>query len=223
MERDGIPIQIFDEDGYEIQRRRASFKKTDLPHGILIKAEGLQDLFTRDEDGFEDAEDEVGAWSSTQFSFFPQAGLRTVGHFQAAGLFSKCYPLINRINNSLFSQEGDPEDDLEEAPQRQRAIWGISSKGYNAIMRQTRGKNMQYHEAQVGPVTRALAGAWTAPASGSPELQSAMAGQEHFSDAMPHDLFNSEVCKESAPRDFILENTYSVDMDAISEQHRTGR
>lgn len=98
VDDDGHPIPIYSQDGHHIQRRLGVFSKSSKPNGILVKSERLQNLFIRDigeldYDGSEDSSEVM-----IPFTFYPQAGLCTVGHFQAKGLIAACYPIVARIN-----------------------------------------------------------------------------------------------------------------------------
>ena len=216
------PIQIYSTDGDNIQRRLGLFDRNVRPHGILMKSGQLQSLFTCDN---ADDEDETALGTSVvPFTFYPQAGLRSVGHFQAKGLMGNCYPLLARINRSLNVNRvnnGDEEHQdghHDHAPYR-KIVYGISSQGYNAVTHSTRGRTAQHHDAQVGLVTGALAGAW---ATGNSEKRKAGELVRRCSRKMPHQSFADKIRNPEISRDLRLENVYCIDIGGLREDDQTG-
>ncbi|KAF9442204.1 hypothetical protein P691DRAFT_789934 [Macrolepiota fuliginosa MF-IS2] len=209
-DENGYQIPIFNDQGYHIQRRQAGFKKDEYPLGILIKSARLQDLFTRDND-------DMGTLDKVaDFDFYPQAGLRRVGHFQASGLMAQCYPLVSEIDRSLRPQD----DDMDGMHGDKGVVFGISSQGYNAVMHNTRGRMAQHHDAQVGLVTGALAGAWVPPNSSSGGKAARLL--QKCTHKMPHDAYSNKIKDPAITRDFRLENVYYIDMDGLPEGDRDG-
>ena len=210
----GQPIHIYSQDGHLIQRRLGIFSTTSKPHGILVKSERLQNLFIRDFDEFDDSGSDDGMNLTIPFTFYPQAGLRTVGHFQAKGLVAPCYPIIAKINHSI--QMGLRENNSAAS---RRVIHGISSQGYNAVTHHTRGRTAQHHDVQVGLVTGSLAGAWAVE---SKTIQTAQRLQKKCDHKMPHSAYAQKIDNPNICRDLRLENVYWIDMDALSDEQQNG-
>lgn len=244
VDESGKTLNLYCVEGYPVQRRMAAFQRDAPPYGVLLRADKMQDLFTRDID---DLEDEQGRMQSTNipFTFYPQAGLRSVGHFQAQGLIAACYPLLSKLNKSISAacqpspvidplSDDDFDTDGEEIDHGGRAraaqhgpalvvdkiiVHPISSQGYNAVTHNTRGRRAQHHEVQTGRVTGALAGAW---ATGNTNTDTANGLSTECNLKMPHKSFADKIKKPTISRDLRLENVYWIDMDALPTQCRDG-
>lgn len=247
VDEEGKPIHLYCVDGYPVQRRMAEFHPHAPPYGVLLKADKMQDLFTRK---VEDLDDE-GRLLPTHipFTFYPQAGLRSVGHFQAQGLIAACYPQLANVNKlisaacqpspALDPQSDDDdfymdmdEDEVQRGERRAQpahrgqvqlvkktVVHPISSQGYNSVTHNTRGRRAQHHEVQTGRVTGALAGAW---ATGKTNTDTASDLLSECNGKMPHDSFADKIRKPTISRDMRLENVYWIDMDALPAQSRHG-
>lgn len=239
----GKPIHLYCDKGYPIQRRMASFRPEDPSYGVLIKSENLQTLFTHSINDSDNDDGEDGPhMTQVPFTFYPQAGLRTVGHFQANGLIAPCYPILAKINKSISAASQPPpaprEDDVEmddedlgggerleaadadsELVPQKTVVHPISSQGYNAVTHNTRGRTAQHHEVQTGRVTCALAGAW---ATGHANTNIAYDVSMGCDIKLPHDAFADKIKNPEISRDLRLENVYWIDMNALSMDHRDG-
>lgn len=237
----GKPIHLYCEKGYPIQRRMAIFSPEARPYGVLIKSENLQTLFTHNIDNYNVVEG-VAQAATVLFTFYPQAGLRTVGHFQASGLIAACYPVLAQINRSISeasiptplsaaSEDADFDMDDEDtaggvgagrAPVSYKTIvHPISSQGYNAVTHSTRGRTAQHHEVQTGRVTGALAGAWAA--GNHTNVNTAYELATGCELKMPHEAFADKIKNPEISRDLRLENVYWIDMDTLSMDDQNGR
>jgi hypothetical protein len=145
-----------------------------IPGGILIRLNELGDLFhfhkslfTEDEDGEMQVRDQahgIKHWA------YPQAGLKTLGHFKANSLMSNLHPILADINQQVslvptpgLNSDDEFEDDIDSHMFSQDltpAIIGASSQGYNALMHRTHYR-VKNHKVQLGVIMNALAGAYT--------------------------------------------------------------
>lgn len=244
-----VPIHLYTQDGYPVQRRRATFNRSTSPFGVLIKSGNLEQLFTSSINSANGEHDQPQT-PNIPFTFYPQAGLRTVGHFQAKGLMAPCYSLVSQLNKDILasgrrrrrsahnaedsdsdsnhsaSDEGSEsdmsvDDEMANSSQRKRKIiHPISSQGYNAVTHHTRGRKAQHHEVQIGMVTGALAGAW---ATGTKNKNTAHRLDRDCSLNMPHQLFAEKIGRDEIPRDFRFENVYWIDIGALPKRHQNGR
>jgi hypothetical protein len=185
----------------------------------LVDLLRTRNLFTNDVDELLDEEP-----SSIDFTVYPQAGLRTVGHFQAKGLISGCYPLIRRINRRITNLTPDNmdiwddehNDNIADTP----VIHAIASQGYNAMMHHTRGRTAQHHEVQVGQVTSALAGLF---AKSPQHINVSKRLLRTCQQALPHQAFAEKIHCPAISTDLRLENVYYIDMKALRQDQRNGR
>lgn len=212
---DGFEVPLFSNDGFQIQRRTANFAYDTKPHGVLIDLLRTRNLFTNDVDELVDDPCDV------DFTVYPQSGLRTVGHFQAKGLISGCYPLLKRINALLRHRDGNYHDDEDNDDYLDTpAIHPIASQGYNAMMHHTRGRTAQHHEVQVGQVTAALAGMF---ANTPQHINLGKRLIRTCQQALPHQAFSEKIQSPAISTDLRLENVYYIDMNALRPDQRNGR
>ena len=131
----GYEIPWFTRDGLVIKRRAGIFTTRTQPHGILFDLPKLADLFIDDDDLFGER--------PIKYHVYPQAGLRSIGHFQAQGIMSPFKTLLEGLNHKLMIQEDDDDmmsqDSQDNIGQSQKPITGISSQGYNQVMHRIRG------------------------------------------------------------------------------------
>jgi hypothetical protein len=185
----------------------------------LVDLLRTRNLFTIDGDDLFDEDPSV-----IDFTVYPQAGLRTVGHFQAKGLISGCYPLIRRINRRLANLDSDNINDWDDENNEELldtpVIRAIASQGYNAMMHHTRGRTAQHHEVQVGHVTSALAGMF---AKSPQHINTATRLARTCQQALPHQAFAEKIHSPAISSDLRLENVYCIDMKALRQDQRNGR
>lgn len=217
----GHPINIYSNDGYPIQRRIALFQPDTKNMGVLIDFQNIDELFLSEDPNFV-----TGGHHRTDYTVYPQAGLRTAGHFQAKGLIQPCYKLLQGINDALMGSDdnsvsGSSQDDHgDNTDSPEPAVFGISSQGYNAVMHNTRGRSAQHHEVQVGYITRMLAASWMNTKAHQRDAQKWIRKCEQ---ALPHQAYAEKIRDRSICRDLRLENVYYVDLDALKPHQKKGR
>ena len=140
LDANGLENPIYDKAGYPIERRVGNFSPGVGTHGLLFKLRGLHDLFAGEP--FEDADDPTSIFNettSTNYTVYPQAGLHSVGHFQADGLMKPfTNHLIPRLNKHLQKYEDDDGfGDDDYSTNGKPPIQGIACQGYNAVMHST--------------------------------------------------------------------------------------
>lgn len=217
---EGDEIPLYSEDGFRIQRRIARFSRNTPPHATLINFQQLHTLFVNEEDDLDMAEEHP---RHTPFTVYPQAGLKTAGHFQAKGLMTPCYKLVDRVNQALAAQANNDDDDdnvdMDWQPIDRPAICGIASQGYNNVMHHTRGRRAQHHDAQLGLVTSTLAGGWATTPKSKQQAGVLAVKCQH---SLPHKTFAAKIMNPSLQRDLRLENVYSIDLHVLRRRQRTG-
>jgi hypothetical protein len=215
---EGREIPIYSEDGYQIQRRLGRFKKRQEAHGVLLDLSRIQELFSPDLD--ENFLDGVPGRVSPSVSVYPQAGLRTAGHYQADGLMTKFYQMMERINQPIIVARREEDGDDEVDPSPHAPITGISSQGYNAVMHSTRGSSNQHHEAQLGMITNTLAGGWATSDSNKRVAKGLKQQCEH---KLPHQTYAEKIENREILHDLRLENVYFFDLQALPSTMQNGR
>lgn len=219
MDEDGDEIPIYCDKGYIIPRRIPCFSRNTPAHGLLLNLRTVKELF---DGGFDDDEgldwdDEDDRHITTYV--YPQAGLKTVGHFQANGIMRPFKPFLAEVNAVLVddNQSDDGNGMSERVP---KIVHGIASQGYNGVMHSTRGHSAQHHDAQLGIITAALAGSW---AQGETNKRVAREFQEQCAHQLPHQAFEEKIKNPNIIRDLRLENVYYLNVKKMRESDRTGR
>lgn len=95
----GYEIPWFTHDGLVIKRRAGIFSTRTQPHGILFDLPKLADLFINNDDLFGER--------PIKYHVYPQAGLHSIGHFQAQGIMSPFNTLLDGLNQKLINQENN--------------------------------------------------------------------------------------------------------------------
>lgn len=206
-----LEIPIYDVGGHQIQRRIARLLASTKPLAVLAELNGVRELFTTPNN----IEDFDYAWPGPQQStvnIYPQAGLRSAGHFQASGLMTGFYSEIEEINRDL-------RQDNPESPHY--PIIGVACQGYNAVMHHTRGHGVQHHDAQQAIITNTI-GAVFAPFLDGNLKRKANDLWKKCSQSLPHERFERKIENENICRNGRFENAYIIDLTALPDERRTG-
>ena len=201
-------VPIYNKDGFRVKRRLAAYDSELSPLGVLVNLGSIHELFkTNHSDDTFYLHGRPGP-TKPKVHVYPQAGLRSAGHFQASGLMTSFYPLIERTNEML-----------REFPEDLFPIEGVACQGYNTIMHSTRGYGVQHHEAQQGRVTAGIGGKFACDPSGKEKAKRVRNSLER---CLPHTLFERKIHNASIKRDLRLENVYAVNVSALREEDQRG-
>jgi hypothetical protein len=218
LDADGNEIPIYCAMGYRIPRRIPCFSKNTPAHGVLLNLITVKEMFEAnvyDDEGLQWDEDE----DPITVCVYPQAGLKTAGHFQANGIMRPFKRFLGEVNETLSDLPHDDEDNslLDRGPP---IVSAVASQGYNGVMHSTRGHSAQHHDAQLGIITAALAGSW---AVGESAKRVAREFVDRCSHQLPHKAFEEKIKNKNIIRDLRLENVYYVDVQRMREMDRNGR
>ena len=99
-EKDGLSVEIYDEDGFRIHRRCVEIlpEHVHRRHGVLVDLAKIGHLF--EGIGHRRFEEEL-AGTTIQYQVFPQAFLGQIGHFQAKGLMSPFRAMLSKVNHEV--------------------------------------------------------------------------------------------------------------------------
>jgi hypothetical protein len=211
----GCEIPWYSIGGFVIKRRAGIYSSRTKPHGILFNLPKLADLFIQDDDLFGER--------PIKYHVYPQAGLLSIGHFQADGImvpFSKVLDDLNHKLMDLDDNNGCDENNNLRNHNDLKPITGISCQAYNQVIHRTRGHDTQHHEVQIGLVTSTLGGVW---ATSNASKRKAAILADRCSQALPHYSFSQKIQDNDVGRDLRLENVYYIDINALDEENRTGR
>jgi len=222
---DGTEIPIYCATGYQVERRLGVFNDDTFPHGVLMNLRNLDELFKVEGDQqWMDVDGEEPP-RNVPFDVYPQAGLVTAGHFQAAGLMTSFQRRVDGLNERLWEHrdrqyEEDVDMEGEGHARTGNVVTGVSSQGYNSVVHRMRGHGSQYHDAQKGYVTATMVGAWGDDLSQGAKLQRMVDVLEHD---LPYKTFERKIANPKITRDLRLENVYNIDIKALAPYDRNGR
>jgi hypothetical protein len=225
VDENGNEIPIYTERGTRIARRVAYFDR-DLPsYAGLVKLANIHELFyipPQDEVDLDDEENPQEIPSPTNYSVYPQAGLRKYGHFQADGIMTDVKPFITSLNDTIRHRPTSTlsGSDEGEACSLQQPVTGIATQAYNSMMHFARGKGAQHHDAQLGLITSALAGSY---ALSHTAIRIARTQSTKCEYDLPHQRFASKIAELHVDRELRFENVYCIDLHAVRPDLRTGR
>jgi hypothetical protein len=206
-DEDGKEIRIYNSQGFYIQRRLGHVSQK--PLGVLANISSVNELFRPQYNDDTIYPQGLPGPHNPSIYVYPQAGLRSAGHFQASGLISSFYPHIEDLNQRL-------RDNLN--PHGGTPIMGIASQGYNSVMHSTRGHGVQHHEAQQGLVTAAMGGRFTTTKMKDRSRQFV----NTCNNSLPHKRFDLKINNNALQRDLRLENIYVIDITALRREDRGG-
>ena len=223
-EATGLENNIYNERGARIPRQVALRRESSPRYAGLLDVKNMKELFMPDLEE-EACADQGYTGLTSKYYAYPQAGLLRYGHFQASGMMNPIKPFIKEINKRLVVEHGDRDDeddnnsmnhpDMSPHP----PVTGVATQGYNSAMHYARGRGVQYHDAQLGLVTAALAGTYALTAK---EKRIASEKQQACKHRLPHEQFNHKINEPAITRELRMENVYCVDMLAIKLEYRTG-
>lgn len=208
-DEEGSEIRIYTHHGHRVKRRLGRFPRNCRPLGALVNIASINELF-----GSNHAGDQTHYLHglpgplNPSVTVYPQAGLRSAGHFQASGLMSGFYPRIEAMNQVL-----------REGPDARFPIQGVACQGYNSAMHSIRGNGVQHHEAQQGLVTAALGGRFACDLQGKESCKKYV---KMCNNMLPHRLFDLKISNAALKRDLRLENVYVIDLTALREEDQSG-
>jgi hypothetical protein len=202
-------VPIYNEDGYQVPRRLALTDPGISPLGVLVNLGTIHELFKPNHSDDTLYLHGLPGPQNPKVNVYPQAGLRSAGHFQASGLITSFYPLIEQTNVMLRANNENPFP-----------IQGVACQGYNSVMHSTRGYGVQHHEAQQGLVTAAIGGQFACDKSGQEKAKKV---RGHLRRSLPHELFDIKISNPTIKRDLRLENVFVVDVTALKEEDQRGK
>lgn len=214
LNEEGHEVAIYTVDGFRVNRRIIGFTTANYtPLGVLVNLATVNELFKHNHADDTHYQHGRPGPDDPAVYLYPQAGLRSAGHFQASGLMSSFYPFIELLNEALRDVPDDEDDS-------RRPIEGVACQAYNSVMHHTRGYGVQHHEAQQGLVTGALGGRFASDEDGKAKCRELV---RKCNSCLPHRAFERKISNQDIKRDLRLENVYVIDMTAIREEDRVGK
>lgn len=217
LDEDHSEIPVYCNQGFIIPRRVPCFSKNTPAQGMLLNLTNVKELFDPSQD-----DSEGDYWEDdnlTNTYVYPQAGLKTAGHYQANSIMRSFKRFLAKVNVSLQNEDIGVHGNIE-ADRRAPIVSGVASQGYNAVMHSTRGHSAQHHDAQLGIITAALAGSWARTDTGK---RVASKFQEKCARQLPHKAFEEKIKNPNIKRDLRLENVYYVDVKRMRGEDQNGR
>jgi hypothetical protein len=239
----GAEINIYDASGFRIPRRLPIGYPAAKPCSILFNLRNIGELFVNLDDTLEDEDEEEQTFDEETGLFtaakekrpeltphwaYPQAFLRSYGHFKAKGLLNMFYPLLNNLNTSLRGENSDMEEDDDEDDQVEFAlrkrnnysiVTGVSSQGYNELSHRVRS-SAKLHDVQLGQITATFAGPNASNPRGKAKSRAHL--RNLLDGDLPHTRFNDKIATPNQNTAFRLENVYTINIMGLERGQRTG-
>lgn len=241
----GGEIRIYDVEGRRIPRVLSGVAPDEAPCGILMDLRAVHPLFEVSAEpppplnpDWSDGDDpEEGMMSAPRATptirLYPQAFMRTIGHFQADGILPHFDHFLEKIeakfmprqpggeeaeNDDLYEDEDEDDDPIQLERMRGRVVHPLAFQAYNELSHQTR-PNAGLHDVQQGHLTSALSGCHAINGTGQKRHQDIY---NRCRVALPHERFASKIDTPAVPRDLRLEVVIVLDMDAMPTSKRRG-
>jgi hypothetical protein len=205
-------INIYDDQGFRISRRKPIYRNTSLPCGLLIDLTQVRSLFQDpaalvfDMENEEMHEEEE---RNCDINVYPQAFLRRYGHFQADDVPLGFKKLLKGMNRNLAADPQSPNS----------VIHGVSCQGYNSIqhcLAQRSGGLELVH----GYITAAVSGFSATDQASLKKFQKTL---EVLLQALPYRRIEKKLClEEKLERSIRLEPIFVVDVQSIKEELQNG-
>jgi hypothetical protein len=218
-------INIYDEDGYRIPRRRPLHRRQQQPCGILLDLIKVRSLFDapaqRSRDNDDNGNDNDNDYDNNdiindpqdeepvKLTVYPQALTKFYGHIQAHGVPYDFKPLIRSLNRTLATN----------ADSNRPVIRAVAFQGYNAVQHNLTERAGRLEVVQ-GRLTAALAGTHS---SSTTDKARFIKIKRQVVSHPPYARVREQLTKTTVGRAMRFEIVIIIDLHALKEEHRTGR
>jgi hypothetical protein len=208
----GSEINIYDEDGYRVPRRKPLHSRNTPPCGILMDLTKVRHLFTptsapsipEDDDTINEHVPDM----PLNINVYPQAFTRQFGHFQSNSVPDGFLHLFKTINQSLASNADDD----------QPVIQPFGLQGYNHVQHNLTERSGHLEVVQ-GRITSTLAGTRSKTSSTSRAFSKQKAS---IANHLPHERVEQKLSKDEISRGFRLEIIVTIDVSALQHNLQSG-
>lgn len=213
LDDQGHEINIYDECGYRIARRKPLIRNDTVSCSLLIDLTRIRALFREPPTyvyDFDTGDLEEELDHPCTINIYPQGYLRRYGHFQVDDVPLGFAEEIKCINN-----------DLAHTPHQNRPlIRGVSCQGYNyvqhCLMHRAGGLELVH-----GLMTGAMTGATAKDAKSETKFKNAF---QSVAQARPHERIKAKLSDDGKiERSIRLEPIFIVDIQALKPEFQNGR
>jgi hypothetical protein len=212
VDEDGLEINVYDEDGYRIPRRRPMHSRNTSSCGILMDLTKVRNLFKTPGESYVDDEgetiDEDIPDKPLKINVYPQAFTCQFGHFQSNSVPDGFNYLFKTINRTLANNADDD----------QPVIQPFGLQGYNHVQHNLTDRSGNLEVVQ-GRVTATLAGTRSKTASESRAFNKQKTSLVMH---LPHERIEQKLSKEGISRCFRLEIVVTIDVSALQRPLQSG-
>ncbi len=204
----GHEINVYDDRGYRVARRKPYFSRSIRPCGMLLDLTKARALFDARVEIDDDDNLSSDGDDRPHLSVFPQAFTKTFGHIQSQAIPQGFKPLF-RVMNSELAANADDENPV---------IKGISVQVYNHVQHNLMDRAGEL-EIVHGRITSALGGtrAQTAKSKRTAEKITGLVSLH-----LPHERVKQKLSKNNISRALRLEIVVTIDLQALSPRYRSG-
>lgn len=225
--------QVFTKDGNRVPRRTPMHNAEYHRCGVLFDLKAVRRTFSGQEPlpaGIHGDPNTREDHEPVEHYLYPHCYTTSVGQWQAKGVYPTLHHAVRQVNEGICA-------DFEAAPvepTRRRAVWPLSSQGYNLLAHRYRHQGAQHHDVQKGRITAFAAGthAVSVPAVRAfQKVRSSLLNSlphqdfaEKISTRIPSNLppFDAEAPEAELQMDVRQEVMYVIHFDRIPEHNRDG-
>lgn len=224
--RNGFSIPVFDQDGFRVRRRIPSQFETS---GALVDLRKADRLFSSEDHPMVDGK---------SYHLYPLAFTKSYGNVQAKTTLRPFDTVLDDINQTLTPaivgdnddsdhdhHLSDSEDEAADRLRRHRGrrgapiLLGTHSQIYNAISHRVRDQ-ARFHYVQLGMATSAMSATM---AIGAVAKRRFTERKRHCNQGLPHQRYANAVQAEDQPQDLRIEQTFTLEVNRLRPEHKTGR
>jgi hypothetical protein len=212
VDEDGNEINVYDEDGYRVPRRKPLHSRNTPSCGVLMDLTKVRHLFKTAPESFvrqdEETIDQDIPDKPLKINVYPQAFTRQFGHFQSNSVPDGFHHLFNTINRTLAANANDD----------QPVIQPFGLQGYNHVQHNLTERSGRLEVVQ-GRITSTLSGTRSKTASASRTFNKQKAS---LMSHLPHEHVEQKLSKQEISRGFRLEIVVTIDVSALRRSSQSG-
>ncbi|TCD61900.1 hypothetical protein EIP91_007782 [Steccherinum ochraceum] len=155
----GQHVEVYDEDGYWVQRFVAETMVEDQQRGVLIDLQNVSRLYNLTQwTEFDDQDRPINPDDyKVKYYGYPLAFTKRYGHVQATNGFASFLPMVKELEKHIMDDED--EDVQQYLSQKGRVLRVVSSQCYNAYTHRVR-ESKSSHQIQRGIPTATVGGTY---------------------------------------------------------------
>lgn len=197
---------VYNREGFKVHRRYPAQNST-VASGALVDLTKVDVLFPNSEDG------------RVTYDTYPLGYTKIYGNVQSKHTIAPFEWVLQEANIALTPPiDPDDDDDMDDFARGAPVLRGTHCQIYNVISHRVRD-HARFHLVQLGMVTSVFAGTF---AESEPHKRRFLHRKSLCEAALPHERHERALASEDQPQATRLEQTYTLDVYRLSQEHRNG-